>query len=198
MRGEGPFNCTATGFRTGRSPRARGRHRVPPVALSGGGSIPACAGKAGFARLVDLPKRVDPRVRGEGVAGLITAGCLVGRSPRARGRPQSADERVFDIRSIPACAGKAPAPAASHPTRRVDPRVRGEGLVTLPPPQGAVGRSPRARGRRSETFQLRRDGGSIPACAGKASSGNQSAANRKVDPRVRGEGTGRPPSTRPY
>ena len=127
VRGEGRIQGAWERMTTGRSPRARGRlahrRRAPKII----GSIPACAGKAVVCRSGSALHRVDPRVRGEGMAWALCTVHFLGRSPRARGRRLQADTDQPAGGSIPACAGKAGSGPVSNHRHRVDPRVRGEG-----------------------------------------------------------------------
>ena len=92
------------------------------------------------------------------------------------------------LRSIPACAGKAKAGLKETVLMEVDPRVRGEGMLVPVTVLSAIGRSPRARGRRALGGASKLSSGSIPACAGKATDMHLHPHPFGVDPRVRGEG----------
>jgi len=190
----------------GRSPRARGKRNAERGRRAQCGSIPACAGEA-RARSVECASRaVDPRVRGGSKARGRGVTHLLGRSPRARGKPAARHASSSNWRSIPACAGEArPRLDQSHPLP-VDPRVRGGSWIRFAESARRTGRSPRARGKRddAEAFalfagrsprargKLRQDSPadererSIPACAGEAAHGFQALPIIGVDPRVRG------------
>ena len=168
MRGEGEISNAQLQSDIGRSPRARGRHHRDRRGQPLQRSIPACAGKASYSPASLKADRVDPRVRGEGIANKRKYHYVIGRSPRARGRRTNFPIYVASPRSIPACAGKA-IPASPYPlVPGVDPRVRGEGSVASLVRKCSKGRSPRARGRRLLQLGLLGLLGSIPACAGKA------------------------------
>jgi len=110
----------------GRSPRARGNHhqvRRQRVEL---GSIPAGAGKPDPRRRARCPRRVDPRGRGETARTLRDLAEIGGRSPRARGNPPGLPRLALHHGSIPAGAGKPTTRSSTVPSRRVDPRGRGE------------------------------------------------------------------------
>ena len=168
VRGEGLSQRWDILPSAGRSPRARGRRRPRPLLQTKTRSIPACAGKASHWLCPPPGRWVDPRVRGEGARRRVCAGLLWGRSPRARGRLPVRRFRRSLWGSIPACAGKAIGNRSSGWGDRVDPRVRGEGLIVCASSNQAIGRSPRARGRRKARKILLLCHGSIPACAGKA------------------------------
>ena len=112
-----------------------------------------------------------------------------GRSPRARGRLSIAWLSNAIVGSIPACAGKALYSMAKQCHSGVDPRVRGEGFDGHDAGTLTPGRSPRARGRHIATIRDLLKDRSIPACAGKARKSKGGDLARRVDPRVRGEGT---------
>ena len=110
----------------GRSPRARGRPSFPGAPTGAPRSIPACAGKTTPSPWAPTGTPVDPRVRGEDAQRHLPEGDVLGRSPRARGRPGVSGHPPPLERSIPACAGKTfPCRKASR-IHEVDPRVRGE------------------------------------------------------------------------
>ncbi len=90
--------------------------------------------------------------------------------------------------SIPAYAGEASRPSPSKSIARVDPRVRGGGLIFTNQLTICKGRSPRTRGRRLPAYRLQRLRGSIPAYAGEAADRRCDDDDDQVDPRVRGGG----------
>ena len=106
VRGEARRGHLSRYFEKGRSPRARGSHIVSKSQWGFQRSIPACAGKPRFVGIAQSPGRVDPRVRGEATRENAGACYAQGRSPRARGSPQSRPLPLPQLRSIPACAGK--------------------------------------------------------------------------------------------
>ena len=186
VRGGDPETPRHSARPSGRSPRARGRHRKRDFGRGAKRSIPACAGETKRQRYASRPKRVDPRVRGgdDGVCRYPSA--TRGRSPRARGRLPASWGSIHRDGSIPACAGETLCQTARRTTRRVDPRVRG-GDDGWSRQRGLTGgRSPRARGRRCCCRYCRRSHRSIPACAGETKPGRTCAPGLKVDPRVRG------------
>ena len=129
---------------------------------------------------------VYPRVCGGTVESYISAGNLLGLSPRVRGNRVTDGVNEMIGRSIPACAGEPmPITIAEQPVR-VYPRVCGgtTGLADEDPP--IEGLSPRVRGNLVENV-----GGvvrfrSIPACAGEPFLRRRSARRPTVYPRVCG------------
>ena len=69
-----------------------------------------------------------------------------GLSPRVRGNPLYAPERLNDLRSIPACAGEPGGIPATVPVWRVYPRVCGGTIALNWEAQDGGGLSPRVRG----------------------------------------------------
>ena len=137
---------------------------------SGGGSIPACAGEPGAARLHRTEARVYPRVCGgtRETKGGIRSG--QGLSPRVRGNPSFPVPPSTPMRSIPACAGEPLTHYHGPSLPRVYPRVCGGTLLRRPP--APVHRR------------------SIPACAGEPRSATWAMQPIRVYPCVCG-GTGR-------
>jgi len=71
----------------GASPRARGRRGLGHLGPGGGRSIPACAGPTDEFGAEAVVTREHPRVRGADASPSSANVCLLGASPRARGRP---------------------------------------------------------------------------------------------------------------
>ncbi len=129
VRGErGCFDAPAQ-CACGSSPRARGTLGVRQMSTPEVRFIPACAGNAFTSCTYVRPRAVHPRVRGERIGRSVTAACLVGSSPRARGTPCGAPSAPSSSRFIPACAGNAGGPPRCVRASSVHPRVRGERLV---------------------------------------------------------------------
>ena len=110
-----------------------------------------------------------------------------GPSPRARGNPRGGGVGTIISGSIPACAGKPGRWSPRSPPSRVHPRVRGETYVDVCKTRWEQGPSPRARGNQTHLVQHSAGPGSIPACAGKPTTGRFRSASWRVHPRVRGE-----------
>ena len=71
------------------------------------------------------------------------------------------------VGTIPACAGNTAPASRLFLQGRDHPRVCGENLATGVRPRGALGPSPRVRGKPLVAHTVPRLGGTIPACAGK-------------------------------
>ncbi len=95
-----------------------------------------------------------------------------GRSPRARGSPESRVGVVSPSGPIPACAGE-PAPGRGVGCgSRADPRVRGGAKLIKRMEAHPDGRSPRARGSLLLDEPDVLGAGPIPACAGEPRAGS--------------------------
>ena len=149
-------------------------------------SIPACAGETIGPRFRPNLDRVDPRVRGGDFFRCALLSLLLGRSPRARGRPLKHPGRRVKVGSIPACAGETRGIRPLRRRQRVDPRVRGGDGWAYARESGAAGRSPRARGRPRRKLIENDQTRSIPACAGETIFCVLWIVMAWVDPRVRG------------
>ena len=134
--------------RLGLSPRVRGKRsgRGPPSPPAR--SIPACAGEAQVGQRIETLNKVYPRVCGGSHCATFWPCGWCGLSPRVRGKHRPPRYSCLRHRSIPACAGEAPASPAAANTPRVYPRVCGGSEWTSGQP-----------------IALPR---SIPACAGEA------------------------------
>ncbi len=131
----------------GRSPRVRGRHRVPHGSRQAVRSIPAGAGETWKTCRHHRHGKVDPRGCGGDTGTGKSIVIAEGRSPRVRGRPPRGVARPASPGSIPAGAGETVAQPCRSVEIRVDPRgcggdpaLRGRGSLVR-------GRSPRVRGR---------------------------------------------------
>ena len=134
--------------KSGRSPRARGKHHDGEALWGADGSIPASAGEAHKFLLESSAHQVDPRERGGSPNMMRRLAVLVGRSPRARGKRKSTSHGRSPERSIPASAGEAVCNCLQDPMPTVDPRERGGSLLHSGDRRRDEGRSPRARGKR--------------------------------------------------
>ena len=170
----------------GLSPRVRGNRPVRPAPRPPVRSIPACAGEPWPMVLSPCVGRVYPRVCGGTGSG---CGCSIvtrGLSPRVRGnRPFLAMQRPPQ-RSIPACAGEPKARIDIVEQVEVYPRVCGgtghkgtSGVL-------CDGLSPRVRGNQVSDEDSSVGVGSIPACAGEPTHDGLRDAVKKVYPRVCG------------
>ena len=132
----------------GLSPRVRGKPLGGPYISGRLRSIPACAGEASAWMTIAWTAAVYPRVCGGSRCAASTTGISRGLSPRVRGKPQPPSASSAGPRSIPACAGEAP---ANQQTRRrcgVYPRVCGGSEFGVSTSSVLRGLSPRVRGKR--------------------------------------------------
>ena len=94
----------------GLSPRVRGKPTRASKAKVSPGSIPACAGETAAFLAAFLARRVYPRVCGGNGKSAALLICLLGLSPRVRGKPRRSWRRSWRGGSIPACAGETENP----------------------------------------------------------------------------------------
>ena len=110
----------------GSSPRVRGTHKRLKQGLVHGRFIPASAGNAAIAVLVQVVGPVHPRECGERLPNSASPSLAAGSSPRVRGTPRRAMRRLPRLRFIPASAGNAAGRARAGPAGTVHPRECGE------------------------------------------------------------------------
>ena len=170
----------------GLSPRVRGNLPTFAAVLNGLGSIPACAGEPEKLLPVHHEPRVYPRVCGGTYRKASTPWSSRGLSPRVRGNRQDVSGRHAVQGSIPACAGEPKPPCLVVSIVGVYPRVCGGTSTRARMRCHGWGLSPRVRGNRHACQQGRRDGRSIPACAGEPPSAGSPASGWRVYPRVCG------------
>ena len=146
-------------------------------------------------------------MRGENAAPTAATLGVSGTSPRARGKlwvflphtshcgniPACAGKlrqlfsKRLGARNIPACAGKTCAFSLAYLGAAEHPHVRGENQLGVYHRVGAVGTSPRARGKLGvQAFHLFSNR-NIPACAGKTRPPRGRFQACREHPRVRGE-----------
>ena len=151
----------------GSSPLTRGKPRGGARGSSGGGLIPAHAGKTQCRRLRRRGDQAHPRSRGENVGALVQASGGEGSSPLTRGKQNEHAARQ-DLRGlIPAHAGKTHenfVPVVGH---QAHPRSRGENAPRSAASLTRCGSSPLTRGKPVLTVLVNFIGGLIPAHAGK-------------------------------
>jgi len=132
---------------------------------------------------------VHPRVRGDGLPGMMVVSAFAGSPPRARGRYGQVARVYLAGRFTPACAGTVLPPTLRWQWTAVHPRVRGDGGKPnrlRPNPNGSP---PRARGRFSLCGRLPRRRRFTPACAGTVHGLAAYNLGLSVHPRVRGDGS---------
>ena len=167
----------------GLSPRVRGSLWPPVARAVPAGSIPAGAGEPPAPPLLPVPRWVYPR----GCEGAPeTAGARIsgkGLSPRVRGSPLEARQKLWDEGSIPAGAGEPGRERLPSFPWRVYPRGCGGAAAISEWERGVKGLSPRVRG---SLLDEGRDGftvGSIPAGAGEPVTSRGHRSGPRVYPR---------------
>ena len=149
--------------------------------------IPAHAGKTSSTGSHDAPPWAHPRSRGENALSPRFPVSTPGSSPLTRGKPQPHQEVGNGGGLIPAHAGKTSACTAWVRSGRAHPRSRGENAQTAPVISRLGGSSPLTRGKPRVDLRGVKDGGLIPAHAGKTSYRLRSGGRRGAHPRSRGE-----------
>ena len=153
----------------GSPPRMRGKHLFDAISQKGNWITPADAGKTYICKLIGRAGKDHPRGCGENFFAPPLCGRVLGSPPRMRGKRQTADVTVDDMRITPADAGKTAMLLSSKTACRDHPRGCGENRRTRGGQQQRVGSPPRMRGKPTEI--LCREGGLwiTPADAGKTS-----------------------------
>ena len=127
-RGENPVRRALEEGCQGSSPLTRGKHGFGPFGLSGGGLIPAHAGKTLAHVALPLGRRAHPRSRGENWYSCPAPPARSGSSPLTRGKPSRQLADLARQRLIPAHAGKTRSSSSSCARGRAHPRSRGENV----------------------------------------------------------------------
>ena len=160
--------CNACWVRvTGSSPRGRGKLLVVMV---GGGVVGLIPARAGKTRSTTRPSRVrpaHPRAGGENPRQSSPSSCLLGSSPRGRGKPCVSRAQPYRRRLIPARAGKTRRDLEPTLTMTAHPRAGGENADGSQGELRGYGSSPRGRGKQVQFLESRAFDGLIPARAGK-------------------------------
>ena len=171
----------------GSSPRVRGKLPRESDSTARNRLIPACAGKTRTCGGVPGRKRAHPRVCGENLQVIAHRVELAGSSPRVRGKLPYAGNYSFCPGLIPACAGKTRnlSPRSVH--LAAHPRVCGENVGVVRDEIARQGSSPRVRGKHDRIERRARNGGLIPACAGKTQATHLRGLSSAAHPRVCGE-----------
>ncbi len=178
---------TAHRWNRGPSPRVRENRRTQDPGAARARSIPASAGKPSCPRCGGSGRRVHPRECGETLAALGPYPHAKGPSPRVRGNLRHHRATYAMDGSIPASAGKPLVESRYGVIETVHPRECGETAAPSAYVRVQVGPSPRVRGNRIVISGMRDTSGSIPASAGKPSSGCLIRLADMVHPRECGE-----------
>ena len=206
-RGENNRRRVVAWARPGSSPLTRGKPTVTVGRRVTAGLIPARAGKTSRTAAPAVLARAHPRSRGENRNASAFRPLRTGSSrsrgengrggrqdspsadssPLTRGKPRIQSTISFDIRLIPAHAGKTLRRSARPRSGWAHPRSCGENHLMTSVAASLMGSSPLMPGRRGRRFDLFPGRGLIPAHAGKTSSPASPASRRQAHPRSYGE-----------
>ncbi len=187
MRGEHyPCGSRAEGS-VGSSPHARGTLRGLSLPHGSTGIIPACAGNTPIRCSGRLLSGDHPRMRGEHCFVAMSAPCLLGSSPHARGTLFCGHSICSFVGIIPACAGNTVPVWLGVELVQDHPRMRGEHVLLPLSMIVVMGSSPHARGTQKQHHHQQSRRGIIPACAGNTPSGERCTRRCQDHPRMRGE-----------
>ena len=171
----------------GSSPLTRGkRPRLQPRPHPRG-IIPAHAGKTRRPRVGSSARWDHPRSRGENDSGETMLAERWGSSPLTRGKPRPDPHHLENDGIIPAHAGKTHGTWNTGELTGDHPRSRGENFLAVCTCGWRDGSSPLTRGKRKFNGAGARDGGIIPAHAGKTGTHLQDRSLARDHPRSRGE-----------
>ena len=120
------MSCTA-----GSSPRGRGKLLMTGNAVKRIGLIPARAGKTVKAAMHICVPAAHPRAGGENEVAQGLFARSVGSSPRGRGKPHNVKCIVYNVRLIPARAGKTSLCVRVSRMPRAHPRAGGENPISI-------------------------------------------------------------------
>ena len=120
----------------------------------------------------------------------MTADCLIGLPPSARGAQDAVNGLVSAPGPTPACAGSTGRRQASARDDRAYPRLRGEHSEARRRSLVHPGLPPPARGARCEIRERRPHPGPTPACAGSTTASLRRRWAQRAYPRLRGEHSG--------
>ena len=193
IRGEHRDMEYTVGTLLGSSPHTRGAHRGQLRTKDRAGIIPAYAGSTyreiGF-ETIDMD---HPRIRGEHsmYSNLRTA--ARGSSPHTRGAHPVVLRHGDRLGIIPAYAGSTCRSAASRPSCRDHPRIRGEHRYVDMAAYRLDGSSPHTRGALSQIHLRARYRRIIPAYAGSTRRLGSLYPAPRDHPRIRGEHPGPAP-----
>ena len=165
----------------------RGKLTLHAVERRNDGLIPAHAGKTSSAFSKRLGKPAHPRACGENQMLRGLQFVVHGSSPRMRGKPPYSCSHTQLRRLIPAHAGKTARVHRVGLRRRAHPRACGENAVSVQRFNGALGSSPRMRGKLTTAGNRMGTGGLIPAHAGKTLSISLVRTGSRAHPRACGE-----------
>ena len=187
MCGENISASVAAWFASGSSPRVRGKLLHDCFNSSIIRLIPACAGKTLRLSLRWGVARAHPRVCGENARSLYPITLSSGSSPRVRGKLSAGRHFAGQVGLIPALAGKTLWAGNMFSGIWAHPRAGGENFLMPVKMLLIVGSSPRWRGKRPPARSEIKNGGLIPALAGKTPNASFVANRSAAHPRAGGE-----------
>ena len=153
-------------YRSGSSPRVRGKRRwCGPLWLLSR-IIPARAGQTRASRILRLITSDHPRACGANVSAEVDDFLQCGSSPRVRGKPSNEHKSENNLRIIPARAGQTWRRSSRRRSSPDHPRACGANEPILPPCHVQIGSSPRVRGKLLQHVPAHAVRRIIPARAG--------------------------------
>ena len=189
-RGENVSSVRSSATAAGSSPLTRGKPAHTRAAPTGGGLIPAHAGKTSARRRPRPADRAHPRSRGENPDAPGIAAAIWGSSPLTRGKPERHGAVTGRPGLIPAHAGKTATACTNATTCGAHPRSRGENRSIRESSRALTGSSPLTRGKLLTFHLSHSERRLIPAHAGKTDQNLRRSARSRAHPRSRGENTG--------
>ena len=186
-RGENDAFARAFDLAVGSSPLTRGKLPLDGDEGTGGGLIPAHAGKTACNVSRTSGEPAHPRSRGENVLPSPSVPPEAGSSPLTRGKLTEAITSKDTTRLIPAHAGKTRGHRRRSARMPAHPRSRGENIIGVVSARSPAGSSPLTRGKREVRDELSRHVRLIPAHAGKTCPRLSAPTTRRAHPRSRGE-----------
>ena len=166
-RGENAGRACRSPRPPGSSPLTRGKRPPGEWSRSRTGLIPAHAGKTPQLTLTPSAREAHPRSRGENQWRTPAYGRRVGSSPLTRGKRPEGPLGEAGGGLIPAHAGKTCRSLRERGGGRAHPRSRGENTYQRWGTPRCPGSSPLTRGKLQGPLRRGRQGGLIPAHAGK-------------------------------
>ena len=186
-RGENVCGGLGENLGSGSSPLTRGKPHEGCLQVTGGGLIPAHAGKTSPSCTGPGRCPAHPRSRGENFCMPPVEACMLGSSPLTRGKHPNQIVSESVQRLIPAHAGKTRRLGRTRWRRPAHPRSRGENDKYWDAVGKSDGSSPLTRGKRNSGHNHPHGDRLIPAHAGKTCSVPMSDRCCTAHPRSRGE-----------
>ncbi|RYQ46227.1 hypothetical protein PG1780B_1257 [Bifidobacterium pseudolongum subsp. globosum] len=157
-----PAGCSCIGS----SPRMRGKQPWSREHTHQVRIIPAHAGQTGFHSRTPICRPDHPRACGANRRATRSTGCMIGSSPRMRGKQRISGEQCGRRRIIPAHAGQTVKVFPSAMIAPDHPRACGANTSSVFYSRQVIGSSPRMRGKHTIPANLEDGMRIIPAHAG--------------------------------